>query len=126
MADEISTGELRRNQERFEKRVEIAISGMVTKDQFQSAQDGTNHRFENQTKATADVATDLATEKAERVAADKDLQAQNNAQRDALAAYEKEQQSTRSRWTLTWVGLISAPIVAAIFALLLKGGPPSP
>lgn len=123
MADEITLGELRRRQEDSEKRVERALEKTVDQSVYRSDQTGTNHRFETLTRAVSQVAADLATERTERISADKDIRAEVGIVEDKQEAYEKEQQSTRSRWTLTWVGLIAAPIIAAIFALLLKGGP---
>lgn len=123
MADEISIGELKRRQETSEARTERALEKKVDQGVYRSDQIGTNQRFENLSNAVTKVASDLAAERAERLAADKDIRSEVGIVEDKQEAYEKEQQSTRSRWTLTWVGLIAAPIIGAIFALLLKGGP---
>lgn len=123
MGDEISIGELKRRQETTEARNERALEKKVDQEVYRSDQLGINHRFDTATNAIQKVATDLAAERAERLAADKEIRGEVQVVEGKQEAYEKEQQSTRSRWTLTWVGLIAAPIIGAIFALLLKGGP---
>lgn len=123
MGDEISIGELRRRQDDSNTRVDKALDKKVDREVYRSDQVGTNHRFETLTNAFTKVAADLAAERAERIAGDKDIRGEVEVVEGKQEAYEKEQQSTRSRWTLTWVGLIAAPIIGAIFALLLKGGP---
>jgi hypothetical protein len=122
MTDDISLGELNRRQDGFDK----ALGKTVDKEVYRSDQQGTNHRFETLTNAVSKVASDLAAERAERMGDVKDVRQEIEVVEGKQEAYEKEQQSTRSRWTLTWVGLIAAPIIGAIFALLLKGGPTTP
>lgn len=125
MTDEISVGELRRRQDESGQRIERALEKKVDQNVYRSDQAGTNHRFETLTSTVTKVAADLASERAERLADSKDIRGEIEVVEDKQEAYEKEQQATRSRWTLTWVGLIAAPIIGAIFALLLKGGPAS-
>lgn len=123
MTDDVSLGELRRRQDETTLRIERSLEKKVDRDVYRSDQTGTNHRFETLTSSITKVAADLASERSERIAGDKDLGEEVERVEGKQEAYEKEQQSTRSRWTLTWVGLIAAPIIGAIFALLLKGGP---
>src|ERR1044071_6684347 len=110
MGDEISIGELRRRQDDSNTRIDRELDKKVDREVYRSDQVGTNHRFETLTNAVTKVVADLAAERAERIAGDKDIRGEVEVVEGKQEAYEKEQQSTRSRWTLTWVGLIAAPI----------------
>lgn len=122
MTDEISIGELKRRQENSEVRTERALEKKVDQGVYGSDQIGIGQRFDTLVNSVTKVATDLAAERAERLAADKDIRSEVGVVEDKLEAYEKEQQSNRSKWTIVWVGLLATPLVGAIFGMLLARG----
>jgi hypothetical protein len=129
---DITLGEVHRNQAALERRLDNAIANAVGVREYLADQKGTHDRLEHLGSAISGVRADFASLDTKH---DADIQAvrtehaidvkEMRAEAKDIAgkqdAYEEAQRSSRSKWILTWVGLIAGPILVAVVGILFRG-----
>lgn len=134
MADhEYTLGELARNQGSSERRLDNAIRDMVGVREYKADQARTALSIDNLARDLGFLRSDFAAHstkheadidavRKEHAADVKELHQADKAVEDKQEAYEKDQRSTRSKWILTWVGLVVGPIIVSIVGALFDQG----
>lgn len=127
MADhDITIGELHRNQERLERRLNDAIENTVGQREYKADQVASNQRFQDLGREIGGVRAGIASVDTKHDADIKEVRGEIGGVEDKQEAYEKEQRASKSKWIVVWAGLIAGPIIATIVGILFRGAMTQP